>query len=131
MGVFKYHIRNCTSYHWQRKSDLPGISSCHVICLLQSMLYTLQTQNTRTILTSALITLLLLTMLHIISEKRVLPNLRVYFANHKSKTTQWEDPRRSMVEQLPLPCGWEIRYTENNKKYFIDHNTRTTTFEGK
>lgn len=34
-----------------------------------------------------------------------------------------------MAEQLPLPRGWEIRYTENNK-YFIDHNTQTTTLKG-
>lgn len=65
-----------------------------------------------------------------LSERRVLPNCRVYFANHKSKITQWEDPRRSMAEQLPLPRGWEIRFTKDNKKYFIDHNTKTTTFIG-
>lgn len=35
-----------------------------------------------------------------------------------------------MADQLPLPRGWEIRFTENKKKYFIDHNTRTTTFVG-
>lgn len=28
-----------------------------------------------------------------ILEKRVDPNGRVYFVNHKNKTTQWEDPR--------------------------------------
>jgi hypothetical protein len=26
-------------------------------------------------------------------EKRVEPNGRVYFVNHKNRTTQWEDPR--------------------------------------
>ena len=60
----------------------------------------------------------------------MLPNQRVYFVNHKSKTTQWEDPRLSMAEQLPLPLGWEMRYTEQGVKYFVDHNTRTTTFQG-
>ncbi len=64
------------------------------------------------------------------SEKRQLPNGRVYYVNHKSKTTQWEDPRRSMVDQLPLPQGWEMRHTEQGVKYFVDHNTRTTTFQG-
>jgi len=63
-------------------------------------------------------------------EKRQLPNGRVYYVNHKSKTTQWEDPRRSMVDQLPLPQGWEMRFTEQGVKYFVDHNTRTTTFQG-
>ena len=60
----------------------------------------------------------------------MLPNQRVYFVNHKSKTTQWEDPRLSMAEQLPLPLGWEMRYTDQGVKYFVDHNTRTTTFQG-
>ena len=26
----------------------------------------------------------------------------------------------------PLPSNWEIAYTANNEKYFIDHNTGTT-----
>lgn len=26
-------------------------------------------------------------------EKRIDPNGRVYFVNHKNRTTQWEDPR--------------------------------------
>ena len=26
----------------------------------------------------------------------------------------------------PLPSNWEIAYTENNEKYFIDHNTGST-----
>ena len=64
------------------------------------------------------------------TEKRMLPNSRVYFVNHKSKTTQWEDPRRSMADQLPLPLGWEMRFTEQRVKYFVDHNSRTTTFQG-
>ena len=42
----------------------------------------------------------------------MLPNGRAYFVNHKSKITQWEDPRRSMADQLPLPFGWEMRFTE-------------------
>uniref|UniRef100_A0A8B9CGK2 HECT-type E3 ubiquitin transferase n=1 Tax=Anser brachyrhynchus TaxID=132585 RepID=A0A8B9CGK2_9AVES len=28
----------------------------------------------------------------------------------------------------PLPEGWEIRYTREGVRYFVDHNTRTTTF---
>ena len=27
------------------------------------------------------------------AEKRADPNGRVYFVNHKNRTTQWEDPR--------------------------------------
>ena len=66
----------------------------------------------------------------LLTEKRQLPNGRVCYLNHKSKTTQWEDPRRSMVDQLPIPQGWEMRFTEQGVKYFVDHNTRTTTFQG-
>ncbi|XP_023028955.1 suppressor of deltex [Leptinotarsa decemlineata] len=67
-------------------------------------------------------------------EKRVQPEGRVYFVNHKNRTTQWEDPRTqgqeiSEVEEVALPPGWEIRYTEDQKRYFVDHNTKTTTFD--
>lgn len=63
-------------------------------------------------------------------EKRVEPNGRVYFVNHKNRTTQWEDPRtQGQIQEEPLPTGWEMRYTEDGVRYFVDHNTRTTTFE--
>ena len=29
-----------------------------------------------------------------------------------------------------LPPGWELRKTADGKPYFVDHNTRKTTFEG-
>jgi hypothetical protein len=29
----------------------------------------------------------------------------------------------------PLPPNWEISYTENGEKFFIDHNTGTTTWD--
>ena len=62
-------------------------------------------------------------------EKRVEPNGRVYFVNHKNRTTQWEDPRtQGQLQEEPLPTGWEMRYTEDGVKYFVDHNTRSTTF---
>merc|ERR1719264_944974 len=63
-------------------------------------------------------------------EKRVEPNGRVYFVNHKNRTTQWEDPRtQGQLQEEPLPTGWEMRFTEDHVRYFVDHNTRTTTFE--
>ena len=31
-------------------------------------------------------------------EKRVEPNGRVYFVNHKNRTTQWEDPRTQVAQ---------------------------------
>jgi len=70
---------------------------------------------------------------------------KVYFVNHKSCTTQWEDPR-SQGAMMPyffnnntnqngnnegeLPSGWEMRVTEHGVKYFVDHNHRITTFVG-
>lgn len=60
---------------------------------------------------------------------------RVYFVNHKNRTSQWEDPRtqgqeiNGEIDAAGLPPGWELRYTEDNKPYFVDHNTKTTTFE--
>ncbi|PNF39754.1 E3 ubiquitin-protein ligase Su(dx) [Cryptotermes secundus] len=66
-------------------------------------------------------------------EKRVQPDGRVYFVNHKNRTTQWEDPRTQGQElgadEPALPPGWEIRLTEDGVRYFVDHNTRTTTFQ--
>ena len=29
----------------------------------------------------------------------------------------------------PLPAGWEMRITEDGVRYFVDHGTRTTTFQ--
>lgn len=63
-------------------------------------------------------------------EKRVEANGRVYFVNHNTRMTQWEDPRTQgiVAAEKPLPQGWEMRYTNEGIPYFVDHNTRTTTF---
>jgi E3 ubiquitin-protein ligase NEDD4 len=34
-----------------------------------------------------------------------------------------------VAEEKPLPGGWEFRLDVNGRKYYIDHNTRTTTWE--
>lgn len=66
-------------------------------------------------------------------ERRKQPEGRVYYVNHKNRTTQWEDPRTQGqeigIDEPPLPDGWEIRLTEDGVRYFVDHNTRTTTFQ--
>lgn len=56
---------------------------------------------------------------------------------HPARHTQWEDPRRGGADSLlaqvaatPLPPGWEIRVTADGRQYFVDHNTRSTTFKG-
>ncbi|KAM4637878.1 NEDD4-like E3 ubiquitin-protein ligase WWP2 isoform 6-T11 [Amazona ochrocephala] len=62
-------------------------------------------------------------------EKRQ-DNGRVYYVNHNTRTTQWEDPRtQGMIQEPPLPPGWEMKYTNEGVRYFVDHNTRTTTFK--
>ncbi|KAM6946380.1 NEDD4-like E3 ubiquitin-protein ligase WWP2 [Aplochiton taeniatus] len=62
-------------------------------------------------------------------EKRQ-DNGRVYFVNHNTRTTQWEDPRtQGMVQEPPLPPGWEMKYTAEGVPYFVDHNSRNTSFK--
>eukprot|EP01137_Pigoraptor_chileana_P003032 Opistho-2@42656 len=88
-------------------------------------------------------------------EARVAPSGRVYYCNHATRTTQWERPRVSTVEegrtleaqasgqgsrayynnrstlvpqQGALPPGWEQRTTPEGQVYFVDYNTRTSTW---
>ncbi|MGH0115749.1 UNVERIFIED_CONTAM: hypothetical protein FKN15_046934 [Acipenser sinensis] len=64
------------------------------------------------------------------SAKKRQDNGRVYFVNHNTRTTQWEDPRtQGMIQEPPLPPGWEMKYTNEGVRYFVDHNTRTTSFK--
>ena len=77
---------------------------------------------------------------------------RSYFIDHNTKTTTWIDPRSpdsttallssttsepseqpntsftAQPPSAPLPKGWEQRATPAGYPYFIDHNTRTTTW---
>ncbi|XP_006006818.1 NEDD4-like E3 ubiquitin-protein ligase WWP2 isoform X2 [Latimeria chalumnae] len=53
-------------------------------------------------------------------EQRMLPNGRVYYVDHNTKTTTWE---------RPLPPGWEKRVDQRGRYYYVDHNTRTTTWQ--
>jgi len=34
-----------------------------------------------------------------------------------------------IIENSDLPPGWEVRKTTDGIRYFVDHNTHTTTFE--
>ncbi|XP_050006966.1 E3 ubiquitin-protein ligase Itchy homolog [Alexandromys fortis] len=62
-------------------------------------------------------------------EKRTDSNGRVYFVNHNTRITQWEDPRsQGQLNEKPLPEGWEMRFTVDGIPYFVDHNKRTTTY---
>ncbi|XP_067626853.1 transcriptional coactivator yorkie [Eurosta solidaginis] len=77
---------------------------------------------------------------------------QIYYLNHTTKTTQWEDPRIQLKQQLfqeglphnvnlknketvnladnlgPLPEGWEQAFTESGDVYFINHVNRTTSW---
>ncbi|KDQ18456.1 hypothetical protein BOTBODRAFT_63405 [Botryobasidium botryosum FD-172 SS1] len=81
-------------------------------------------------------------------EERHTPEGRPYYVDHNTRTTTWVDPRRqhvtvsvapngtqlsiqpTPVSQLgPLPSGWEMRLTSTARVYFVDHNTKTTTWD--
>lgn len=82
-------------------------------------------------------------------EQRFTPEGRSYFVDHNTRTTTWVDPRRQQyirmygpgatgnnsiatqpLSQLgPLPSGWEMRLTNTARVYFVDHNTKTTTWD--
>jgi E3 ubiquitin-protein ligase NEDD4 len=76
-------------------------------------------------------------------EERRTPDGRPYFVDHHTRTTTWNDPRRTSASASvatntalanrstlgPLPSGWEMRMTSTRRIYFVDHNTRTTTWD--
>ena len=68
--------------------------------------------------------------------------------DHNTRTTTWVDPRRQQILRImgpngnnlslqpqsvsqlgPLPSGWEMRLTSTARVYFVDHNTKTTTWD--
>eukprot|EP00834_Sanchytrium_tribonematis_P001242 NODE_29_length_37665_cov_1.081563.p3 type:complete len:678 gc:universal NODE_29_length_37665_cov_1.081563:28230-30263(+) len=76
-------------------------------------------------------------------EQRFTPDGRPYFVDHNTRTTTWVDPRRQQTVRLnqqvtttqtladlgPLPSGWEMRLTKFGRVYFVDHNTKTTSWD--
>jgi len=75
-------------------------------------------------------------------EERRTPEGRPYFVDHHTRTTSWADPRRTTQPPPsaitrpaatpnlgPLPSGWEMRLTSTGRVYFVDHNTRTTSWD--
>lgn len=78
-------------------------------------------------------------------EEARTPEGQIYYLNHVTKTTTWEDPRKAvngrattqltvgppkMTNELlgPLPEGWEQSVTPEGEMYFINHMNRTTTW---
>ncbi|KAJ1654727.1 hypothetical protein IWQ61_005394 [Dispira simplex] len=88
-------------------------------------------------------------------EQRFTPEGRPYFVDHNTRSTSWTDPRlqnestssgstssagqgrldagfSAMPSQSalgPLPTGWEMRVTQTGHVFFVDHNTKTTTWD--
>lgn len=81
-------------------------------------------------------------------EERYTPEGRPYYVDHNTRTTTWVDPRRQTIIRVmgqngqgsqlqpqtisqlgPLPSGWEMRLTATARVYFVDHNTKTTTWD--
>jgi len=81
-------------------------------------------------------------------EERYTPEGRPYYVDHNKRTTTWVDPRRPIILRVmgpngqgvalqpqtisqfgPLPSGWEMRLTSTARVYFVDHNTKTTTWD--
>ncbi|XP_011871979.1 PREDICTED: transcriptional coactivator YAP1 [Vollenhovia emeryi] len=78
-------------------------------------------------------------------EQARTPEGQIYFLNHVTRTTTWEDPRKTAaaanvaavaaaVESSkstplgPLPDGWEQARTAEGEIYFINHQSRTTSW---
>ncbi|CAD7077074.1 unnamed protein product [Hermetia illucens] len=89
-------------------------------------------------------------------EQARTPEGQIYYLNHITKTTQWEDPRTQIAQQQQqaalaqqqtiqqtaatqakdttvdplgsLPEGWEQAVTSSGEIYFINHINRTTSW---
>ncbi|XP_034939957.1 transcriptional coactivator YAP1 [Chelonus insularis] len=84
-------------------------------------------------------------------EQARTPEGQIYFLNHLTRTTTWEDPRKTAAAASvaavaaaavesgkaspaatntlgPLPEGWEQARTPEGEIYFINHQTRTTSW---
>ncbi|KAJ7334716.1 hypothetical protein DFH08DRAFT_291679 [Mycena albidolilacea] len=60
-------------------------------------------------------------------EERATPTGRVYFVDHNTRTTSWDDPRSPL--EGPLPPGWQRRLDASARVYFVNHNTKATTWD--
>lgn len=61
-------------------------------------------------------------------ERPVLPSHTLSHSAHELETLKEEESRRisDTAEELPLPPGWSVDLTLRGRKYYIDHNTKTT-----
>lgn len=63
-------------------------------------------------------------------EERTTVEGRVYYANHKDKSTQWEHPITNKRKNLTgdLPFGWERKILEDGTVVFIDNIHQKTSY---
>jgi E3 ubiquitin-protein ligase NEDD4 len=90
-------------------------------------------------------------------ESRISQQGRKYFVDHNTRTTSWNRPPLNLLAVSPtihapsaradetvlssnatsgdgtysdvhLPPGWDMRHTRDGRLYFLDHNTRTSTW---
>lgn len=83
-------------------------------------------------------------------ERRLAPNGQYYYIDHNTQRTTWVKPmpapqytiplgpdrllkiyKQSVIQLGELPQGWEMREHSNGQIYFVDHNTHSTTWDGK
>jgi E3 ubiquitin-protein ligase NEDD4 len=80
-------------------------------------------------------------------EERRMPSGQPYYVDHNTRTNTLVDPRRNPIHVMgpngqniflqqqtisqrgPLPSGWEMRLTSTSRVYFVDHNSKTTTWD--
>ncbi|KAF8462478.1 hypothetical protein JB92DRAFT_2161777 [Gautieria morchelliformis] len=75
-------------------------------------------------------------------ERRLDHQGRIYYVDHNTQSTTWDDPRgtaapaprvlthsRSSRNLGPLPSGWQMRMTSTGRFYYLDHNTQKTTWD--
>lgn len=69
---------------------------------------------------------------------------RLYYVDHNTRTTSWQLPTEpsgnlpvletdnedigARPERRPLPAGWERRVDQQGRTYYVDHNTRSTSW---
>lgn len=74
-------------------------------------------------------------------EQRETPSGRVYLIDHNTHTNTWNDPRSEDThvdgdweemlprEDSPLPAGCEIKTSATGRPYFVNNNSKLTTWD--
>jgi hypothetical protein len=65
-------------------------------------------------------------LLHILKKIRDSPN--VYYKKYQHNKEVVKFLNLFSDARQPLPPGWDMKHDQNEKVFFVDHNTRSTTF---